>query len=156
MPFSIGPQGKYRLTITGKDADNKDEPFEFEVDRLDYPTVTRAMKNCPILASRLNPELMNEILAKTPEKSRQPLLDKIDELQETEQKLIIELLSDYFPEERRPMLKYMLYDELVNLFYYLATGNEEIKSLTEIMDELETLQEDYKTKNKLNPKEKKN
>jgi len=155
MSFNVGPQGNFTLTITGFDADKNEEPFSFEVDRLDYPTVTKAMTNCPILASKLNPELMTEILEKTPAKERQVILDKIEGLQEAEQQLIIKLLSNYFPPERRKILNYMLFDELVNMFYFLATGNEEIKSLTDIMNELEAVQENYKKKAGLNKKPKK-
>ena len=149
MPFTIGHQGNFNLEIKGFDTDKngkKGKPFCFKIDRLDYPTVTNALKNCPILASRLNPELMNEILGKMPEDGRKTVIEKIDQLQDIEYKLIIKLIKPYFPPKRRKMLNFMIYDELVNLFYYLATGNEEIQSLTEIMNELEGMQTDHENK----------
>jgi len=154
MSFDLGQQASFKLEIKGIDADTK-QPFCFKVDRLDYPTVMRALKHCALLSSRLNPELMGEIVTQLPEDSQKTVIENIEALKEKEHEFIISILADYFPEGHRHRLRYMIYEELVNLFYYLATGNEEIKSLSEIMQELEKVQEDYKHKKGLKKKKKK-
>lgn len=157
MPFTIGQQAKFRLEIKGIDSATKDKegnvipakPFSFKVDRLDYPTVIHAMKNCALLAARLNPDLLNEIIDKLPEDSRKSVIENIDTLQVEEHSFLMTMLEPYFPAGHKHRLKYMIYEELVNLFYYLATGSEEIKSLTVIMQELECMQEKYQADKKL-------
>lgn len=144
MALTIGQQGNFTLTISGMDADNNNEPFEFEIDRLDYPTVTKVMTHCPLVTSRLNPKLLDEIIEKLPEGDRKKIIEKLDELQETEHRLLISYLEPYFPDRWKKLLKYQNFDELVNWFYYLATGNEEIKSLHDITKELEDMQENYR------------